>query len=325
MKKLSYLEVSIQALEAINSPATYREVWEYIEKNELYKKLKSYDEKIGIASIGKTPQDSIAAHLYAEAKKDDGKIHAEGNRPKRFLLKSVDYRENQIAVSAEEKFGRKNYQFHERDIHPLLCSFLYGNSIFNAYSRTIFHEQSNRRAKGADKWLYPDMVAVNFEYADYKKNLHGLISKFYKLPLRIFSFEIKIRLDFSNYKEYFFQAVSNSSWANEGYLVALLIDEDESFIEALQKLSNSFGIGVIHLDAKNIPQSTIVSPARYRENIDYTTVYELAEKNKSFDGFLKTITEYDPGNKNRFIEEFDKIMSDGDIDEYVKKKNFYKN
>ena len=68
MKKLSYLELSIQALEALNRPATYRDVWEYIKQNQLYKQLKSYDDTIGIASIGKTPSDSIGAFLYTEAK-----------------------------------------------------------------------------------------------------------------------------------------------------------------------------------------------------------------------------------------------------------------
>jgi len=76
--------------------------------------------------------------------------------------------------------------------------------------------------------------------------------KFDRLPIKIFSFEIKKHLDFGNYKEYFFQAVSNSSWANEGYLAALSVPQDGEFREALQKLSQSFGIGIILLDAANL-------------------------------------------------------------------------
>jgi hypothetical protein len=41
---------------------------------------------------------------------------------------------------------------------------------------------------------------------------------------------MKKNLNFTNLREYYFQAVSNSSWANEGYIVALDIDEDESFL-----------------------------------------------------------------------------------------------
>lgn len=32
-------------------------------------------------------------------------------------------------------------------------------------------------------------------------------------------------MNFTNLREYYFQAVSNSSWANEGYIVALDIDD----------------------------------------------------------------------------------------------------
>ena len=69
MKKLSYLELGIQALKELNHPATYREIWEYIQQKGLYKQLKSYNNAIGIASIGKTLINSVNAHLYTEAKK----------------------------------------------------------------------------------------------------------------------------------------------------------------------------------------------------------------------------------------------------------------
>ena len=177
-------------------------------------------------------------------------------------------------------------------MHPLLAKWLWINPAFNAYSRTIFHENSKKNQKGADKWLYPDMVAVNFEYANYSENnVLSLIERFDKRPIKIFSFELKIDLNFSNYKEYFFQAVSNSSWANEGYLVALNIAQDNEFVEALQKLSLSFGIGIIELNAQDISQSKILSPAKFKTQMDYSVVSELAGKNSIFSKFLKTTVE----------------------------------
>ena len=203
----------------------------------------------------------------------------------------------------------------------MLCVYLNGSQTFNAYARTIFHEKSNKKQRGTDKWLYPDMVAVNFEYADYKNNqLLNLIKKFDRLPIKIYSFEIKIHLDYSNYKENFFQAVSNSSWANEGYLVALHIDEDESFMEALQKLSSSFGIGIIKLDAENVPQSQVLVPARYKENIDYATAHELAGKNSDFAKFLQTVVDYDPKYPDRFTKEFDEVWDDEKLEKHIKDK-----
>jgi hypothetical protein len=63
----------------------------------------------------------------------------------------------------------------------------------------------------------------------------------------VFSFELKKSLSFGNLREAFFQAVSNSSWANEGYLVAAEISQDEDFLSELRRLSSSFGIGVVQL------------------------------------------------------------------------------
>ena len=70
---------------------------------------------------------------------------------------------------------------------------------------------------------------------------------------------MKKTLNFTNLREYYFQAVSNSSWANEGYSVALDIDEDDSFLAELKRLNNAFGIGVIKLNAENIIMSNLKS------------------------------------------------------------------
>ena len=201
-------------------------------------------------------------------------------------------------------------KYHERDLHPVLTYFLKFDKYFQAYSKTIFHEISPKGAKGEDKWLYPDMVAVHFEYANYQKSsVLNFITKFNKPPIKIYSFEIKKELNFSNYKESFFQAVSNSSWANEGYLVAAQILPDGQFMESLKKLSQSFGIGIIELNRHNVKQSKIVSPAKFKEMMDYSVVDELANKNANFSQFLKTITDFDVNHPHRFDGEFDKILN----------------
>ena len=229
--------------------------------------------------------------------------------------------ENAVNQQLKPISQTQKVKFHERDLHPLLCKFLDKHPAFDAKSRTIFHEKSGKSQKGADKWLYPDMVGVQFEYTNYEHdNLLTLMRKFDRLPIKIFSFEIKIRLDFGNYKESFFQAVSNSSWANEGYLVALDIEQEVEFREALQKLSQSFGIGIILLDAVNISQSEILSPARYKEQMDYSVMDELAYKNLGFAQFLQTIVEYDHSKSRRYLNEFDPIKDDDEMADYLVKK-----
>ena len=327
---MTYFEIALYALQQLARPADASEIWDFIEQNRLYTELDGYDPKKGLSSIGKTPWATVSARLYVESKKPNGKITAQGSRPKLFSLrqeishisgslKKLPLPENAVALPPAAQTQKA--RFHERDLHPLLCKFLAEHPVFAAQSRTIFHEKGGKNQKGADKWLYPDMVGVQFEYADYEhSDLLKLMERFDRLPIKIFSFEIKIRLDFSNYKESFFQAVSNSSWANEGYLAALFVQQDGEFREALQKLSQSFGIGIILLDAANVSQSEILSPARYKKQMDYAVMYELAEKNRDFSQFLTTITEYDHKNPHRYLSEFDKVKSDAEMADYLADK-----
>ena len=62
-----------------------------------------------------------------------------------------------------------------------------------------------------------------------------------------------------NYRESFFQAVSYSSWANEGYLVAAEIIQDDELLSELECLSIAFGIGIIQLDITDIDALNIVT------------------------------------------------------------------
>ena len=320
---MTYHELALYALQQLARPAGASEIWNFIEQNRLYTELDGYNPEIGLASIGKTPWATIGAQLYVEAKKPDGKITAQGSRPKLFSLrkevsgslKELKLPENAVNQQLKPISQTQKVKFHERDLHPLLCKFLDKHPAFDAKSR------SGKSQKGADKWLYPDMVGVQFEYTNYEHdNLLTLMRKFDRLPIKIFSFEIKIRLDFGNYKESFFQAVSNSSWANEGYLVALDIEQEVEFREALQKLSQSFGIGIILLDAVNISQSEILSPARYKEQMDYSVMDELAYKNLGFAQFLQTIVEYDHSKSRRYLNEFDPIKDDDEMADYLVEK-----
>ncbi len=78
-----------------------------------------------------------------------------------------------------------------------------------------------------------------------------LSSQIGSLPIKLFSFELKKELNFSNLREYFFQAVSNSSWANESYIVAPFLEEETEFRDELKRLSSAYGVGVIQLDIEN--------------------------------------------------------------------------
>jgi hypothetical protein len=120
-------------------------------------------------------------------------------------------------------------------------------------------------------------------------------------------------------RQYFFQAVSNSSWANEGYLVCLKIDEDLEFKNELQRLTNAFGIGVIKLSAENINESEIICTARYNENIDWETLDRLVEDSPDFKKFLTDLMEDNALGKVK--SNYDKVIDDDEYVKYLKKKN----
>ena len=110
----------------------------------------------------------------------------------------------------------------------------------------MYHEKSKKA--GYNEWIHPDMVGFYLPLDDWRPDVIELNRLSDNNSLRLFSFELKRSLTKGNYREAFFQAVSNSSWAHEGYLVAAEILQDDEFLSELERLSLSFGIGIIHLD-----------------------------------------------------------------------------
>ena len=111
---------------------------------------------------------------------------------------------------------------------------------------------------------------------------------------RLWSFEVKKQLNRSNVRECFFQAVSNSSWAHFGYLVATEINEDKqrSVERELQMLCALHGIGVILLDPHDFTNSQTLIPARERTSVDWQSVNRLVEENRDFKEFVELVGEY---------------------------------
>lgn len=90
-------------------------------------------------------------------------------------------------------------------------------------------------------------------FEDYYKEILALSGNG-KSVARFFSFDLKRELTFANLRESYFQAVSNSSWAHEGYLAAPNIDDSEDLRDELARFSGSFRIGVVELNLEN-PQA----------------------------------------------------------------------
>lgn len=176
-------------------------------------------------------------------------------------------------------------------MHPILVAYANSDTHFRAHLKTIFHENSRKGKKGMNEWLHPDLVGVYYPYQEYATETLEIQRELAVSSIKIFSFEVKIKVTFSNLREYYFQAVSNSSWANEGYLVTLNLEEDPTLYDEIRRLNNAFGIGLIKLNAQNVFESEILFPAEIKNDIDWDTANRLAKENADFRKFLNDITE----------------------------------
>ncbi len=286
-----------------------------IKVTEVYDKAKELFEKGEITNMfdygGNTPYQSVSSYIYTALNKGEELPFLKAQeKPVLIALKSAA---KEPVLSAEKISAPSakivhNKIMHERDLHPFLTYMAINNENLKCYTKTIFHEESLKSPKGMDRWLYPDMVGVRFLHAELSnENLIAFSKKFDTLPVKLVSFELKKEISVNNCRECYFQAISNSSWANEGYLVGRHIDtHNPQLMDLLKRLHASFGIGVIDLRTDE-DKSAILLNAKYKEKIDYTVASELSAKNEKFSGFLKSVVDYDPNNQHRYKDEFDEV------------------
>jgi len=290
-------------------PMSPNDIWEYALKNGQTDKL---------TSIGKTPQATISARIYGDIKYNENPVFKQiSKRPALFGMSNKEY---DAVESAETKQSDNDTlfdlgcEFDERDLHPLLVAFTRNNPHFMCYAKTIFHENSKKRQKGYNEWLHPDMVGVQFPHDEYDIATRGLLKSFSCNQLKIFSFELKIELNFRNVRQCYFQALSNSSWANEGYLVALKLEKDPEFMNEISRLNNAFGIGIILLDLENIEQSEIIFTSKSKDVLDWETLNRLVEDSPDFSEFVADISTRKSNPK------YDELFSEEKLKQHILKK-----
>ncbi len=286
-----------------------------IKVTEIYDRAKELFERGEIANMfdygGNTPDQSVSAAIYTALNKGE-ELPFKKVREKPTLIALKDAPKEPVLsaekISVSSVKIAHNKITHERDLHPFLTYMAYYNENLKCYTKTIFHEESVKSPKGMDRWLYPDMVGVRFLHAELSnENLIAFSKKFDTLPVKLVSFELKKEISVHDCRECYFQAISNSSWANEGYLVGRHIDtHNPQLMDLLKRLHASFGIGVIDLRTDE-DKSAILLNAKYKEKIDYTVASELSAKNEKFSGFLKSVVDYDPNHPQRYKDEFDEV------------------
>jgi hypothetical protein len=297
MAKFTFLDLAEAVLLQAAAPLSSDEIWEFAEKNSLHTQL---------TSLGKTPWATIGARLYMDSKEPQTKFERIGKRPVKFGLKGVTVLGDSNKIAAV--ITPAKITFKERQLHSFLAYF--ANSYFRGVlCKTILHEGSSK--KSFSEWLHPDMVGFYLPLNDWGKEAIDLAKRSGANVLTLYSFELKRELNFGNLREAFFQAVSNSSWANEGYLVAAKINRDEEFRLELERLSASFGIGVIALDVDEPDSSSVIFPAKHKSELDWDSINKLSEINPDFRKFLADVGA--ALQTSRVYEsEFDMVYKDAD-------------
>jgi hypothetical protein len=268
-------EAIIKSLEDLNKLANSSEICDYILTNDYYK------------FSGKTPPATISAQLGDFIRNGDTRVKRikQSNGTYSYYLtkqeQNIDIQilngETQIVTSIKIN---KSKSYEERDLHKLLSSYLKNT---DTYSKTIFHEQSNGKDNN-QIWTHPDMIGIKFLNLQTKASQNFLKSINRIDTFKLTSYELKREINSdSELKKAFFQAVSNSSWANYGYLVAF--EFSNSLNEEMARLNQSFGIGIIELNS-NPYQSKVLYPSVFRD-LDFKTIDKLCKMNKEFEKFIE--------------------------------------
>lgn len=298
----SFLDLAKDVLNSSDTPLSVEEIWESAGEQGLLKKL---------ASSGKTPIRTLAARIYVDIKNNQNTCFVQtSKRPAKFLMKDKTA-ELEESKSRHEEQAKEKHRFKERDLHILLSSFVGSDEHFKCRTKTIYHEVSKRKKSGENKWFHPDIVGVHFPFESYAENTLKLFDILKVNPYKLYSFEMKISLCLGNLRESYFQAVSNSSWAHEGYLVALYISEEPEMLDELRRLNNAFGIGVIRLDAQHFMQSEILFSAKEKESLDWETINRLVDDNRDFKNFLNDLMEDIKVGKVK--SQYDDVYEDEDL------------
>jgi len=228
-------------------------------------------------------------------------------RPRRYYWteknasEEVDSAEQVDATASKPSapgIAKPEIKLSEHDLYPRLVTYLQiEHEVVSC--RIDEKRSSNKSGSGANEWLHPDLVGLEDLSGDWVREIRDCVNVLAARRARLWSFEVKLLINRSNVRKCYFQAVSNSSWAHFGYLVAEKIEGDGTMKE-LTMLAATHGIGLIQLDSVTPTDSQIMIPARERPDIDWDMCNRLTEENKDFAAYIERIKHfYQTGKVNK--------------------------
>jgi len=260
-------------------------VWCENKRNNSRQQLDT-DEKL-IAQLSAEISSS-----FKRAQNKNNQLQTLEERPRKFFYADeseempVTKRRNAIKIDNIASSDSEKY------LYPVLAKYLFEE--FKIHSKRIDEKRSVNKSAGTNRWLFPDVVALEIIGENWEKVIRNCSEKYYMPKGKLWSFEVKTKLDTSNLREAFFQAVSNSSWANFGYLVANQIvskkSDENRVINELRILSELHGIGIIRLNKEIPEESEILIPACERD-VDWNNANRLARANRDFAEYMSDVSD----------------------------------
>ena len=247
-------------------------------------------------------ESQISAEISAKNKEfqKEENIRITDERPKKYYYTEKNNKEEIdefIKIVDKNNIKDENFYNNEHDLYPILIEYLKQNDLIA--KRIDEKKSSNKSEYGSNKWLYPDIVAVENLIKDWDKITMECAKDYYIKKTKIYSYEVKKIINRSNVREAYFQAVSNSTWANFGYLVATEINQNA--MKELEILNALYGIGVIVLK-ENVSESYTYLQAKEREDLDWNIINRLVSENSDFRDFINTISDFYRNGRNETLE-----------------------
>lgn len=305
---------------------------------KIKKKLKDLNEntiKVCLSVLANTPSSSITrpAGRYGYYLKEDFYPGVKHKLPKQ--IEDEKKREQQLEEKFRSIFMRYKYENdRELPIH-------------------IEHTKVKKSKAGIDKWKFPDVALVKWEVENIDEDKITLDQTLMEVkkslgeqPFKVSSCELKVVLKTSNFREYFFQCVSNSKWAHHAVLATASIQDDKTLEKELSRLGNSYDVTILSFDLseeylESLPDANkilnslsdeefteivskmslrLISSSIQKDNIDWEHVKDLKAKSTDFNDLVQWIARCVTDSSPYTIDEFRELRKNESNNEVITKQ-----
>lgn len=277
-----------------NNKYTARQIAEWIYENypnECKEKQKNSEATVTPLNSEKALIQQIVAEIGSQRprlqRKNNNIKTTEGRPRKYYYTEKTD--SDEIESLEDTNVPINDTLPLEHDLYPILIEYL--QVEHSLYVKRIDEKRSNNnRGPKGNEWLYPDLVALEDLVSQWSHKVTECAKQYGDKKAKLWSFEVKRKINSSNVRSTFFQCVSNSSWANFGYLAAAELDANAK--NELRMLSSLHGIGFIELDVLSPADSQILIPAKEKSDLDWDSINRLGEANSDFLNYIDEISDF---------------------------------